>query len=191
MDLILLRHGETIHNIQRKYSSDDCPLSEEGIIQIEKAANKIHNMIIDKIWVSPLYRTMESMEIIKKYHDIPHFVKDDIREIDAGLLKGKSFDEGLELYPQEIEDYMYDYIDTPLPEGESVQEAFDRARKVLKEVKNEKGNILMITHGGFISLLLSYVLGDVKNYHRFNIDNGSYSLIHVDDFIKIGYINRI
>lgn len=191
MDLILLRHGETVHNIQGKYSSDDCPLSDEGIIQIEKAADKIHNMIIDKIWVSPLYRTMESMEIIRKYHNIPYFIKPDIREIDAGLLKGKSFDEGIKLYPKEIEDYLYDYIDTPLPQGESVQEAFERARKVLGDVKDQKGNILMITHGGFISLLLSYLLGDVKNYHRFDIDNGSFSLVKMDNFPTIRYINRI
>lgn len=191
MDLILLRHGETIHNIQRKYSSDDCPLSEEGVLQIEKAARKMNNMIIDKIWVSPLYRARETNEIIQKYYKIPFEIKEEITEIDAGLLKGKSFDEGLNLYPQEIEDYLYDYIDTPLPKGESVQEAFERAGKVVRDLKTRNGNILLITHGGFISLLLSYLMGDVKNYHRFDIDNGSFTLVKMDDFPRIRYINRI
>lgn len=191
MDVILLRHGETIHNIQGKYSSDECPLSEEGVLQIERAADKIDKMIIDKIWVSPLYRTRETLEIINKYHKIPYEIRDEVSEIDAGLLKGKTFNEGMTLYPEEIEDYLFDYVNNPLPKGESIQEAFERARRVVKELKKESGNILIITHGGFISLLLAYLLGDVKNYHRFDIDNGSFTLIKMDDFPRIRYINRI
>lgn len=191
MDLILLRHGETIHNTENKYSSDDCPLSEEGIIQIERAADKIHNMIIDRIWVSPLARTMETFEIINKYHNFPYEIKPEISEIDAGEFKGKTFREGMELYPKEVEDYMYDYINNPLPGGESVREAYHRAGQVLRRVRNHSGNILMISHGGFISLLLSNVLGDVRDYQRFDIDNGSFTLIKMDKFPRIRYINRI
>lgn len=191
MDLILLRHGETYHNLQRKYSSDDCPLSEEGRIQMEKAADKIHNLIIDKVMVSPLKRTRESFEIISKYHDFPYEIINDIQEIDAGKFKGKTFDEGLHLYPEEVEDYLFDYIDTPLPGGETVRDAYERVGKVVDRLKKQSGNVLMVTHGGVISLIISYILGDIKNYHRFSVDNGSFTLIKLEDFPMIRYINRI
>ncbi len=191
MDLILLRHGETLHNYQRKYCSDDCPLSEKGIIQMERAADKIHNLIVDRVMVSPLVRTRESFEIIRKYHNFPYEIVKDIKEVDAGKLKGKTFEEGMELYPNEVEDYLFDYIDTPLPGGESIQEAYERVGKILKDIRNYSGNILMITHGGVISLMLSYILGDVKNYHRFSVDNGSFTLINMGEFPRIRYINRI
>lgn len=191
MDLILLRHGETIHNHQRRYCSDDCPLSEEGIIQMERASDKIHKMIIDRVMVSPLARTRESFEIIRKYHNLPFEIVNDIKEVDAGKLKGKTFEEGMNLYPEEVEDYLFDYIETPLPGGESIQEAYERAGKILKNIRNYSGNILMVTHGGFISLILSNILGDIKNYHRFAVDNGSFTLIKMDDFPRIRYINRI
>lgn len=191
MDLILLRHGETIHNTQRRYCSDDNPLSEEGIIQMEKAADRIHNLIIDRVMVSPLLRARQSFEIINKYHQFPYEIVNDIREIDPGKLQGLTFNEGLNLYPKEVEDYLFDYIDTPLPGGESVREAYERVGKVITRIRNYSGNILMVTHGGVISLVLSYVLGDVKNYHRFNVDNGSFTLIQMDNFPRIRYINRL
>lgn len=191
MDLILLRHGETLHNRQRRYCSDDCPLSEEGIIQMERAADKINNLIIDRVMVSPLVRARESLDIINKYHNFPFEVIDDIRELDPGKLKGLTFEEGMDLYPKEVEDYLFDYIDTPLPGGESIRDGYERAGRVLARVRKSSGNILMVTHGGFISLFLSRILGDVKNYHRFAVDNASFTLIKMDNFPRIRYINRI
>lgn len=191
MDLILLRHGETEHNRQRRYCTDDCPLSEEGILQMERAADKINDLIIDRVMVSPFKRTMESFEIINKYHNLPYEIVNEIREVDAGRMKGLTFEEGKKRYPSEVEDYLFDYIDTPLPGGESIQAAYDRAGRVVRSLKKQSGNILMVTHGGFISLILSNILGDVKNYHRFSVDNGSFTLIKIENFSRIRYINRI
>lgn len=190
MDLILLRHGETVHNLAGKYNSDDCPLSETGIIQIERAADKMHSMIIDKVWVSPLERTRESFDIISKYHKFPFEIKPEIREIDAGSLKGRTFKEGMDLYPREVEEYMSDYINHSLPGGESIRDAYNRAGQVIRDVRKSSGNILMVTHGGFISLMLASILGDVKNYSRFEVDNGSFTLINMDNYPRIKYVNR-
>lgn len=191
MDLILLRHGETFHNIQGKFSTDDCPLSERGVHQIERAADKLHSMIIDRAWVSPLARTRETFEIINKYHAYPFEIKDNIQEINAGDLRGLSFDEGQRLYPDQVQAYLKDPYKNPLPHGESIEEAYARAQRVLKEAKSYSGNILLVSHGGFIALMLAAVLGDIKAYSRFNLANGSFSLIKNGDYQRISYVNRI
>lgn len=191
MDLILLRHGETIHNTQGKYSTDDCPLSDRGIYQIEKAADKLHSMIIDRAWVSPLVRTRETFAIINKYHAYPFEIKENIQEINAGDLRGLSFDQGLSLYPNQVQAYLADPIKKPLPHGESVEEAYARAQKVLKEAKSYSGNILVVSHGGFIALMLAAVIGDIEAYSRFDLANGSFSLIKNGDYQRISYVNRI
>lgn len=191
MDLILLRHGETLHNVEGRYSTDDCPLSEEGILQIERAANKLNKLIVDRVWLSPLKRTRETFDIIRKYHSYPFEIKDEIQEINAGHFRGKTFKEGMELYPKEVEEYMRDYINNPLPGGESIIEAYDRAGQVLRSVRKSSGNILMVTHGGFISLILANILGDVKNYSRFEVENGSFTLIKMDNFPRIKFVNRL
>ena len=57
MDIILLRHGETSYNFHKILNEDTTPLSDVGIMQIEKAATKINKMVIDSMWVSPHTRT--------------------------------------------------------------------------------------------------------------------------------------
>lgn len=191
MDLILLRHGETVHNTQGKYSTDDCPLSDTGVYQIEKAADRLQKMIIDRAWVSPLARTRETFEIINNYHAYPFEIKENIQEINAGDLRGLTFDQGLSLYPDQVQAYLKDPIKKPLPHGESVEEAYARAQKVLKEAKSYSGNILLVSHGGFIALMLAAVIGDIEAYTRFDVANGSFSLIKNGDYPRIAYVNRI
>lgn len=191
MDLILLRHGETLHNTQGKYSTDACPLSERGRIQIERASDKLHRMIIDRAWVSPLARTRESFDIIRAYHDYPFTIKDNIQEIDAGLLKGRTFDEGMRIFPKEVKAYLEDPLNKALPQGETIAQAYERAQGVLKEARSYSGNILLVTHGGFIALLLAAVIGDMEAYSRFEIANGSLTLIKNGDYPRISYVNRL
>lgn len=191
MDLILLRHGETPNNSKRIYNDYDTKLSEKGIFQIERASDRLNEMIVDYALVSPLSRTKETFSIIRKYHDYPFELWDDIVEIDAGLAKGKTFDEIQKLYKKEVDAYLNDYIKIPLPEGESIEDAYQRAGRVLEKVRKLDRSVLMVTHGGFISVMLSYIIGDVMQYKRFAIDNGSFTLINLGKYDRIKYINRI
>lgn len=191
MDLILLRHGETEHNTNRIISSDDVSLNDLGRLQIERVADKLHNMIIDRAIVSPLVRTYESFEIIRQYHDIPYNYDKDVAEIDAGNIKGMRYEEAMIKYEKEMKARMEDYIYNPYPGGESTYEAYERAGKVIRKLKEQTGNVLMITHGGFITMMLANILGDIKSSFRFTIDNGSLTLINFDKFATIKYINRI
>lgn len=191
MDIILLRHGETSHNFHKILNEDTTPLSDVGIMQIEKAATKINKMVIDSMWVSPHTRTMECAEIIKKYHDFPMTIKNDLREIDGGKLKGLGYNEASEVYPKEMDLYFKDHINNPLPGGESIMEAYLRAGNILREARTNGGNILMVTHAGLISLILANVVKDVNAYQYFYLDNASFSLIRIKGETKIIYVNRV
>ena len=191
MDIILLRHGETDNNFHKILNEDITPLSETGIMQIEKAANKINNMVIDSMWVSPHIRTRQCAEIISKYHNFPTVIKNDLKEIDGGKLKGLGYDEGSKIYPKEMDEYYKDYINNPLPGGESIMDAYLRAGNVIRDAKANGGNILMVTHYGLISLILSNILKDVKAFQYFHLDNASFSLIRLKGESKIVYVNRV
>lgn len=191
MDLILLRHGETPNNSKKIYNDYDTPLSENGIFQIEKAADKLNKFIVDYAIVSPLLRTKQTFSIIQKYQNYPFSYWDDVVEVDAGLAKGKSFDQIQREYKKEVDAYLNDYIKIPLPEGESIYEAYKRADGVLKKLRKMDRSVLMVTHGGFISVILSCILKDVMQYKRFSVDNGSFTLVNLGEYDRIRYINRI
>lgn len=191
MDLILLRHGETDNNYTKIYNDNQTPLNDTGRLQIERAADKIQNMIIDQALVSPHLRTRQTFEIIQSYHDIPYNIVEDIREIDAGLIKGKSYDQASLLFPNEMDAYMKNHIEVGFPEGESVRDVYKRAGKFLKDVQKLDSNVLVVSHMGFISILIANVLGDINLYDKFHIDNGAFSLIRLSPYPSIRYINRI
>lgn len=191
MDLILLRHGETHHNNSRIIPTDDVSLNDKGVLQMEKVADKLHHMIVDRAIVSPYVRTYESFEIIRQYHDIPFNYDKEIVEIDSGLIKGMRYEEAMVKYEKEMKARMEDYIYNPYPGGESTYDAYERAGRVIRRIREQTGNVLMVTHGGFITMILANILGDIKSSFRFSIDNGSLTLINFDNFATIKYINRI
>ena len=75
--IIFIRHGETDYNIdfakkgaKIKYDINylDGHLNSNGIKQAEKTAEIFKNIDVEAIYVSPLYRTLESASIIFKNH---------------------------------------------------------------------------------------------------------------------------
>ena len=75
--IIFIRHGETDYNIdfskkgsKIKYDINylDGHLNSNGQKQAEKSSELFKNLDIEAIYVSPLYRTIESANIIFKNH---------------------------------------------------------------------------------------------------------------------------
>ena len=64
---LFIRHGQTICNSDKKYKERKCNpdyidshLSEKGIAQTKKLKKVINNLDIETIYVSPLYRSLET-----------------------------------------------------------------------------------------------------------------------------------
>ena len=95
MDIIMIRHGESEDNIQRIFSRNDTRLTEKGIEQIKKTKELINKFSYDKVYYSPLKRTVETLENLGLIgtEDIR------IREINFGIFTGKTFEEISEIYP--------------------------------------------------------------------------------------------
>ncbi|RCK74481.1 MAG: Phosphohistidine phosphatase SixA [Ignavibacteriae bacterium] len=84
MKIYLLRHGEAVE----RYESDRTrPLSDNGIKEIRKIGEflKKGNVLIDKIYSSPLFRAYQSAMIIGKEINF----NDDIVELDLLLPESK------------------------------------------------------------------------------------------------------
>src|SRR5262245_5930096 len=63
--LIVIRHGEAIHNLTSSMASSRSPgiyLTEKGIDQVKRAALSLKNEEIDHVYVSPLFRTLQTAQ---------------------------------------------------------------------------------------------------------------------------------
>ena len=91
--LHLLRHGLTEGNLKGLYlgSGTDMPLCEEGIQRLEKLREDFSYPWPQKLYVSPMKRTVQTAEIIYPDHD--YTIVTDLRECNFGEFEGKTFSE--------------------------------------------------------------------------------------------------
>jgi broad specificity phosphatase PhoE len=177
MDIILIRHGETYDNVNMQISSKEVKLTDRGRRQIEKAKAILDKLSFDRVYVSPLARAIETMEILGLEGD----KEERIREVDFGLFEGKTYDQLQADFAEELKMWFDDVINYVVPEGESIKMAYDRVVSFLEELVDKKENALLICHDGVIKIALSWVFDNPEFFFKFKIDNGSISIISIDE----------
>lgn len=186
MNIYLIRHGETEHNKRKNfYGKLDVGLNEKGEKQSYKVGELLKDVKFNKIYISDRKRTRETAERIlekNKFYDKRKNIiyKDErINEIDFGLFEGKSYEEIGSLYPKEQEKWEKDWKNFSPPKGESVVVFYNRVENFMKHIqKEEDGNYLIVTHGGVIRMIYSYILqNNMDFYWNFASRNGDITLI--------------
>ena len=149
MKLILVRHGETVANATGILEGHlQGELSEDGLEQVKKVAERLSEEEIDCIYSSDLDRARRTAEEIAKYHkDVPFNITERLRERFLGDWEGKNGDD-------------VDWKDVN-ESGQPVEEFTANAKKFLDEVYEEHAGdaVLFVTHGFFMQCLTSVILG--------------------------------
>jgi broad specificity phosphatase PhoE len=164
---ILLRHGQTIHQTQKKnivYGWPDdnppCGLTKKGREQIKEAAKKLKNEKIDLIFSSDALRTKETAEIVAKELGLATINYDArLRDINWGIYQGKTKFEAWAYYknPQSK------FKKAP-PQGESWNDCLKRVTDFLKELEQKYSGktILIVSHGDPLWLLEGWFQGKTQ-----------------------------
>jgi len=190
-NLILIRHGQTTADIDNTHEGrQDNHLTDLGVDQVEKLANSIKNSYtFDYIYSSPMIRTRETVKIINKHFQRNIIFDDLLMEWDNGLLAGLKRSEALIKYPPPSE-YT---IHTKLYQTESTYEFRKRIDefiiKLFENHNNDESNILIVTHGGTINMLLASIFNDKISLDK-KYKTGDTG-IHVIEFIDDKVIYKV
>ena len=93
MKLILVRHGETIENVNNIWQGQGTGrLSKNGMNQAKKLALRLKDEKIDCIFSSDQDRTLTTVKEIAQFHDVPLIATDKLRERFLGSLQGQKKD---------------------------------------------------------------------------------------------------
>jgi isoleucyl-tRNA synthetase len=157
----LMRHGQAENNITNILSSspdNTHHLTEEGKKAVATSAVALRNKNIDVIIHSPFLRTSETAKIVKDVIKFKGETLTDIRlfEMNFGDLNGKPVEEYHHYYSLPEEE-----LNTPLPNGESINDVKRRLGRFLYEIdkRYENKNILIITHDAPTAVLFSSAIG--------------------------------
>jgi len=163
----LLRHGKTIHQVEKKditydYPDDNppCVLLEEGINEARLAGERLKDKNIDLIFASDILRIKQTVEIVTKIigYDLDKVVYDQrLRDVNWGILAGKSKEEAWAHYDND----KIKKFEMGVLQGESWNQCQERMVAVINDIENkfEDKNILIVSHGDPLWLLEGYLKG--------------------------------
>lgn len=179
--LILIRHGETPYNRDKRYQGHrDTPLIRKGERQTEEIALRLRDEPLDAIYSSDLKRTRYMAEAINRYHSLKINILPQLREIDFGDWEGKTHDEIQEEWKELLDEWKNEPSKIKIPRGESIKDLAKRVRTTVKKILNDHPNqrVAVITHGGPIRIILMNALGlGLDNWWETITSNGGISIV--------------
>lgn len=183
---LILRHGETAHTSQKRFSGwggDDPELSEIGRSQAERAGHFIADSGgADLIVTSPMVRTVETAELVASALDVPVIAEDDLRECAFGEWDGQTFAEVQATDPDNLASWLASTSVAP-PGGESFDEVSRRVETARDRLiaKHEGTTMVWVTHVTPLKTLVRFAL-DAPPHALYRMQVGAASLTTIQWF---------
>ncbi|KGF54957.1 hypothetical protein HMPREF9460_02379 [Flavonifractor plautii 1_3_50AFAA] len=174
MELILMRHGTTQGNLERRFIGTlDVPLLPQG----EELARRVGATLpaVEHIYRSPLQRCRRTAELL--WPGVEMTVVDELRESDFGPFEGKNHEE---LKDDPLYQAWLGMGDRPnfaaMPVGESAQQVTDRVSIGLEKTAADAarrgfGRVGVVSHGGALMALLAKYGRPERDYYGWMCPN--------------------
>ena len=185
MRLILVRHGETDLNKQRRLQGwSDSPLNDTGRKQAEALGLALKDEDVIAIYSSPLRRAQETARAISCYHKVEVKVLEELKELDVGKVDGMTYAEMKDQYSELFDKWMKDFTSVRLPGGGFVPELRDRCCSAVRDIVtreqaacgNEDKAVVAVAHYFPIMSIVCNTLGlDLLHIRRLRLDLASIS----------------
>ena len=187
MKLILIRHGETYWNEERRIQGgdSDIELNNTGLNQAKKLAAFLKNEPITAILSSPLQRATTTAEVIASHHQLSVKVKQGLRELRVGELEGMSISNLSTTFSQFLMQLWQGRGSTKLPNGESLAELQQRAWKAVESLlaQHKDGTPVVVSHYFVTLVIILKALNLPLDYFtKFKIDPGGVSMLEIEDY---------
>lgn len=183
--LIILRHGETTWNVEGRYQGHlDSPLTPRGEAQARALARRLTSASFTALYSSDLGRASQTAGFIAQATG--HQIRPDprLRERNLGIFQGLLKSEIKQKLADEYRLFKTGGPDHAMPGGESDRQAAERSLACLEELarRHSSQTIVVVAHGGTISMLLRHTLGiPLGTPRRFERFNASWNMFEWDD----------
>lgn len=152
MKLFIVRHGQTIENAKHIIMGQrGGTLSEKGVEQAQKTAEKLKKINFDQVWSSDLKRCVDTAKYILAYHpNLEAQTTKALREVNYGKFQGRPSAEIQPFFKQAKV-----FVTSKMPGGESHLAMFKRTIKFLNKLyrRYPEQTILIVTHTGPIEVI--------------------------------------
>ena len=169
MKIHLVRHAETIWHADDKYSGKaEISLTANGIQQSFQLADWAKAQNIDAIYTSELSRAIITAQPSARLLNLAPIVDSNLNEVNYGKIEGLTKTEFKNKFRDVWEKFQVAPADALFPSGESGSDALNRALKFIMDLLQKKdiSEVLLVSHGTLIRLILTYLLDKDLNKYR-------------------------
>jgi broad specificity phosphatase PhoE len=211
MELYLIRHGQSANNANPSSRVADPPLTPMGERQALRAGKALVNKGIDKLYCSPMLRTLQTAQIMSEPLGLPPHVFVGLHEWYAAWedregvtvqLPGLTRQQMTEVCPNVVLSEEVTDEGWLLQPWESMQAMRDKAGRdahsylehLAQQHPEPREKVAAVTHGGFLSTFIgaAYGLAADDNAERFAHKNTAISKLRLTDGqTQLRYMNRI
>lgn len=191
-----MRHGEADNNVKRILVGRNLEshLTSQGKLQVEDTAKYLKEISIDKVYVSPVIRAVETAEITCKVLGLEYQIDERLFEIELGKLVGMNYEEILDKHENLFLKFYSG--DQQMLESFGV-ESFGMVKERIKHILDEvieiypDKNVLFITHLDPIKAAISLLLDlRAEALYQWHIRNASLTILkHESKILSLSGVN--
>ena len=162
MKLYVARHGQTLWNTQKRMQGwENSDLTDLGRNQAKLLGKSLADIGFNQVISSPLGRTVETANLIIGDRELNVITNDNFKEMGFGSWEGQTPDILKTTYPGQYNTLWTDASKYTPVDGETFDQVLERIKQGLNQIvsDNPTGNVLLITHGMVIQILLMHAKG--------------------------------
>ncbi|HTY79455.1 MAG TPA: histidine phosphatase family protein [Candidatus Bathyarchaeia archaeon] len=160
--LLLLRHGETAWNRERRYQGwTDTPLSATGVQQAEAAARELKEHAFAAVYASPLRRARDTAAVIARPHGLEVETDPAFRELGFGEWEGLTLDEARSRDTALYQNWARTPHLVSPPGAETLAQARERVLAGLERLRagHKDDVVCLVAHGIPVRIMILEALG--------------------------------
>jgi probable phosphoglycerate mutase len=191
-----MRHGQAENNVSRTLVGRhiESHLTPQGRQQVADVSRQLKSIPIDKVYVSPVIRAMETAQIVCETLGMSYEIDERLYEIELGKLVGMNYEEITTKYGDLFLRFYAEH--DPVLDSFGVEpfaSVKQRVKSLLDDAlkKHEDSNVLMVTHLDPIKAALATLL-DLKPeaLYRWHIRNASLTVLkHESKIYSLSGVN--
>ncbi len=179
--LYLIRHGEPAEAYQdRFYGQMDVPLSERGLEQSRRVAERLASVPFDAVYASDLERAGRLATMLAAPRDLPVRRLTVFRERSIGVIQGCTVEEFRERHPEAYRQWRAHRVFHRVDGGETWEDLYRRIVPAVEELVAAfpAQRIALVGHAGPIRVTLAHCLGmPLSRIFQILLDYGSVNVI--------------
>jgi len=181
----LVRHGQSTWNEVHKIQGQlDPPLSKRGRDQASRLARRLRGRNFRALYVSDLRRCQETAAPLSPTLSLQPQLREDLREVGLGEWEGLTAAEIRERYPELWERWATKPSWDVVPGSAGSKKFERRVAAAVEDIfsRHPHGDVLIVTHGGVIQVVLRQAIGQASSdgLFVFKIQNCSISVLERD-----------